>query len=166
MSTLCLIRWSAVSRTERYRKRCGEEGSSSIDETNPLPRLIDPITLEPVVTPAISPFGHVMGLATWKVTPLCHCLKCGHVTLLALVVQSLRYHCNITVYIIVLCYKAKGCLGPVYSTQLRRHTLRCREKENTCSQVLNILLFSNQKCATLCAISLNCANRGYGLSEI
>jgi len=38
-----------------------------VDETNPLPKLIDPITLEPVVTPAISPFGHVMGLATWKV---------------------------------------------------------------------------------------------------
>ena len=56
-----------MSRTERYRKRCGDEGNSTIDETNPLPKLIDPITLEPVVTPAISPFGHVMGLATWKV---------------------------------------------------------------------------------------------------
>ncbi|DBB01439.1 hypothetical protein WJX77_003930 [Trebouxia sp. C0004] len=59
-------RWSAVSRTERYRKRCGDEGNPTVDETNPLPKLIDPITLEPVVTPAISPFGHVMGLATWK----------------------------------------------------------------------------------------------------
>jgi len=56
-----------VSRTERYRKRCGDEGNPTVDETNPLPKLIDPITLEPVVTPAISPFGHVMGLATWKV---------------------------------------------------------------------------------------------------
>lgn len=56
-----------MSRTERYRKRCGDEGNPSVDETNPLPKLIDPITLEPVVTPAISPFGHVMGLATWKV---------------------------------------------------------------------------------------------------
>ena len=28
--------------------------------------MIDPITLEPVVTPAISPYGHVMGLATWN----------------------------------------------------------------------------------------------------
>ena len=35
------------------------------DDDNPLPSLIDPITLEPVVTPAISPYGHVMGLATW-----------------------------------------------------------------------------------------------------
>jgi hypothetical protein len=28
--------------------------------------LLDPVTLEPVVNPAISPAGHVMGLATWK----------------------------------------------------------------------------------------------------
>lgn len=61
-------RWSAVSRTERYRKRCGDEGSAAVDESNPLPHFIDPITLEPVVTPAISPWGHVMGLATWKVS--------------------------------------------------------------------------------------------------
>jgi len=62
-----LYRWSAVSRTDRYRRRCGDEGNPTVDETNPLPKLIDPITLEPVVTPAISPYGHVMGLATWKV---------------------------------------------------------------------------------------------------
>ena len=62
-----LYRWSAVSRTDRYRRRCGDEGHPTVDETNPLPKLIDPITLEPVVTPAISPYGHVMGLATWKV---------------------------------------------------------------------------------------------------
>ena len=30
-------RWSAVSRTERYRKRCGDEGNNTVDETNPLP---------------------------------------------------------------------------------------------------------------------------------
>jgi hypothetical protein len=30
------------------------------------PGVLDPITLEPVVNPAISPAGHVMGLATWK----------------------------------------------------------------------------------------------------
>ena len=56
-----------MSRTERYRKRCGDEGNPTVDESNPLPRLIDPVTLEPVVTPAISPWGHVMGMATWKV---------------------------------------------------------------------------------------------------
>ena len=28
--------------------------------------MIDPITLEPVVNPAISPYGHVMGYGTWR----------------------------------------------------------------------------------------------------
>lgn len=32
---------------------------------NPLPDLIDPITLEPVERPAISPYGHVMGYDSW-----------------------------------------------------------------------------------------------------
>ncbi|CAL8465948.1 g5484 [Coccomyxa elongata] len=61
-------RWSAVSRTNRYRKRCAADGDAAdyIDAENPLPGFIDPITLEPVVTPAISAHGHVMGLATWK----------------------------------------------------------------------------------------------------
>jgi len=36
------------------------------DAGNPLPGHVDPITLEPVVAPAISPFGHVMGMATWR----------------------------------------------------------------------------------------------------
>jgi len=31
-----------------------------------LPDFMDPITLEPVIRPAISPYGHVMGAATWK----------------------------------------------------------------------------------------------------
>jgi hypothetical protein len=38
-----------------------------VDASNPLPERFDPITLEPVVSPAISPYGHVMGAATWKV---------------------------------------------------------------------------------------------------
>lgn len=62
-------RWSALGRAERYRNRCGGEGGDGgdVDPENPLPGFIDPITLQPVVTPAISPMGHVMGLATWKV---------------------------------------------------------------------------------------------------
>jgi hypothetical protein len=62
-------RWSAVSRTDRYRKRCAADGDAAeyVDTENPLPGFIDPITLEPVVTPAVSSHGHVMGLATWKV---------------------------------------------------------------------------------------------------
>ena len=82
--------WSAVSRAERYRKRredAGEDAAALLAEvnaTNPLPGFLDPITLEPVVNPAISPFGHVMGLATWRAVlaeqvrhraavPLCGC---------------------------------------------------------------------------------------------
>lgn len=57
-------KWSAINRSERYRARNGDEGPA-VDESNPVPELIDPITLEPVVNPALSPFGHVMGLATW-----------------------------------------------------------------------------------------------------
>lgn len=60
------FRWSSISRRERYRKRCEDNGDEVVDEENVLPGAIDPITLEPVVNPAISPYGHVMGLATWK----------------------------------------------------------------------------------------------------
>ena len=58
-----------MSRTDRYRKRCAADGDAAeyVDAENPLPGFIDPITLEPVVTPAVSSHGHVMGLATWKV---------------------------------------------------------------------------------------------------
>ena len=55
-----------MSRTERYKKRSGAD-PGEIDADNPLPGYMDPITFQPVNNPAISPFGHVMGLATWKV---------------------------------------------------------------------------------------------------
>ena len=54
-----------MDRAERARRRAGEEGTPPGDADNPLPEAIDPITLEPVVTPAMSPWGHVMGAATW-----------------------------------------------------------------------------------------------------
>lgn len=57
-------RWSGVDRAERARRRAGDDCAAA-DADNPLPHVIDPITLEPVVTPAMSPAGHVMGLATW-----------------------------------------------------------------------------------------------------
>ncbi|KAJ2080878.1 hypothetical protein H4R24_002752 [Coemansia sp. RSA 988] len=55
------------------RADSGESGLSSddeacgaeIDPSNPLPDLVDPITLEPVIKPAISPYGHVMGYNSW-----------------------------------------------------------------------------------------------------
>lgn len=67
-TTYMTNKWSAVSRNERYKKRLMDQGedASAIDEDNPLPHLLDPITLEPVVRPAISPYGHVMGMATWR----------------------------------------------------------------------------------------------------
>ena len=43
-----------------------EEAALQVDSDNPLPDFMDPITLEPVIRPAISPYGHVMGAATWK----------------------------------------------------------------------------------------------------
>lgn len=58
-------KWSAVSRTERYRNRLQENGDE-VDPDNPLPDFMDSITLEPVIRPAISPFGRVMGATTWK----------------------------------------------------------------------------------------------------
>jgi hypothetical protein len=72
VTPLCLAatrRWSAVSRAERYRKRLQENGedTSLLDQDNPLPHFVDPITMSVVVRPAISPYGHVAGLATWKV---------------------------------------------------------------------------------------------------
>ncbi|KAI9506741.1 hypothetical protein BX070DRAFT_218463 [Coemansia spiralis] len=43
----------------------GSGGDVDIDPNNPLPDLIDPITLEPVSKPAVSPYGHVMGYNSW-----------------------------------------------------------------------------------------------------
>ena len=63
-------RWSSISRTNRYRKRLEDNGDDTTaldnDADNPVPEIMDPITLEPVTRPAISPYGHVMGAATWK----------------------------------------------------------------------------------------------------
>lgn len=49
-------RWSAIGRAQRYRKRLEDAGEDA-DEHNPLPGFIDPITLEPVINPAMSPSG-------------------------------------------------------------------------------------------------------------
>jgi len=35
------------------------------NENNPLPTFIDIVTGEPVISPAISPYGHVLGYDTW-----------------------------------------------------------------------------------------------------
>lgn len=64
-----LSKWSSIGRFDRYRKRCLKRGGLmevAEDDENPLPDLIDLVTMQPVVTPAISPYGHVMGIATWR----------------------------------------------------------------------------------------------------
>ena len=73
-------RWSALERGERSRRRAERaaagEAADADAPTAPtdaedgapplLPGAIDPITLAPVVDPAVCPHGHVMGLATWR----------------------------------------------------------------------------------------------------
>ena len=62
------------THAERYKRRCvahmegeGEGGTVAqgdagleLDDDNPLPGRIDPITLGPVVTPALSPYGELL----------------------------------------------------------------------------------------------------------
>lgn len=64
-----------VRRTNKKRNYSESEESSDFEgsvsvlefreKENPLPGFIDPITLEEVVKPAISPHGHVMGYDSW-----------------------------------------------------------------------------------------------------
>ncbi|ORX46959.1 hypothetical protein DM01DRAFT_1339275 [Hesseltinella vesiculosa] len=42
-----------------------DNGDAAFPDDNPLPGLIDPITLDEVVKPAISKYGHVMGYDSW-----------------------------------------------------------------------------------------------------
>jgi len=56
------------SSEKRRRKNCSsdeENVEKPIANGNPLPGYLDPITLEEVEKPAISPYGHVMSYATW-----------------------------------------------------------------------------------------------------
>jgi len=44
-----------------------DDNEGPVDNSeNPLPGYVDPVSLEEVVKPAISPFGHVMGYANWS----------------------------------------------------------------------------------------------------
>jgi len=52
--------WCTTKRT-----RAKYEQQPSTPEENPLPGFTDPITLEEVIKPAISPYGHVMGYDSW-----------------------------------------------------------------------------------------------------
>ncbi len=59
--------WSTIQRQERYLKRLENSGEKAlyIEDENPLPDYSDPITLQPIVVPAVSPYGHVAGYYTW-----------------------------------------------------------------------------------------------------
>ena len=58
--------WSTIQRKERYMNRLINLGQdASIEDDNPMPDYQDPITLQPVVVPALSPYGHVAGYYTW-----------------------------------------------------------------------------------------------------
>ena len=64
-----LSKWSVLGRSDRYKRRCMDKGSCPVlteSDDNPLPSSIDLLTMQPVVTPAISPYGHVLGIATWR----------------------------------------------------------------------------------------------------
>ena len=65
----CWRRWSAILRQARYKKRFEADAGAGeyVDADNPLPNFTDPVTLQPVVNPAMSQNGHIMGLQTWKV---------------------------------------------------------------------------------------------------
>ncbi|KAI9319028.1 hypothetical protein BX666DRAFT_1922411 [Dichotomocladium elegans] len=70
----------SLRTTRRTRSRLAEEGTYNEDanqedeldengdeemDENPLPGFVDPITLDEVVKPAISKYGHVMGYDSW-----------------------------------------------------------------------------------------------------
>ncbi|CAG8573580.1 6630_t:CDS:10 [Ambispora gerdemannii] len=59
--------WSGTKRTRtRGTTNQDVEMPDTIDpNSNPLPGFVDPITLEEVIKPAISPYGHVMGYDSW-----------------------------------------------------------------------------------------------------
>ncbi|CAG8702736.1 5798_t:CDS:10, partial [Funneliformis caledonium] len=59
---------SKTAPTKKKRKgphNHDTEMDDDVEDDNPLPGFIDPITLEAVVKPAISPYGHVMGYDSW-----------------------------------------------------------------------------------------------------
>ncbi|OMJ68310.1 hypothetical protein SteCoe_34279 [Stentor coeruleus] len=58
--------WSTIQRKERYINRLVNMGQDvNYEDDNPMPDHQDPITLQPVVVPALSPYGHVAGYYTW-----------------------------------------------------------------------------------------------------
>ncbi|CAG8607895.1 6912_t:CDS:10 [Ambispora leptoticha] len=59
--------WSGTKRTRTRGSTNQDVEMPDITDpnSNPLPGFVDPITLEEVIKPAISPYGHVMGYDSW-----------------------------------------------------------------------------------------------------
>jgi len=56
--------WSCIERHSRYLKRNQMCGLVIMDD-NPMPDYTDPITMQTIEMPAVSPYGHVAGYYTW-----------------------------------------------------------------------------------------------------
>lgn len=56
--------WSCIERHSRYLKRNHMCGLVIMDD-NPMPNYTDPITMQAIEIPAVSPYGHVAGYYTW-----------------------------------------------------------------------------------------------------
>lgn len=59
--------WSSILRKERYLNRLASSGQEvrGLEDDSPLPEYQDPITLQIVVLPTLSPYGHVAGYYSW-----------------------------------------------------------------------------------------------------
>jgi hypothetical protein len=75
-------RWKTTKRTRALLGEAADDDEEeSLRQSNPLPGHVDPITLEPVVKPAISPYGHVMRCAQahdgWRIETGSWSCGCG-----------------------------------------------------------------------------------------
>ncbi len=61
MRTTRRTRHQEPIQEETQEEQLDEEEKEDVNLDNPLPGFLDPITLEEVVKPAISRYGHVMG---------------------------------------------------------------------------------------------------------
>ncbi|KAJ1827144.1 hypothetical protein LPJ73_008843, partial [Coemansia sp. RSA 2703] len=64
-SVAAAVTEAAAARESSDSEFYSNASDAEVDPSNPLPDLLDPITLEPVSKPAISPYGHVMGYDSW-----------------------------------------------------------------------------------------------------
>ncbi|KAG1383435.1 hypothetical protein G6F61_001369 [Rhizopus arrhizus] len=65
MRTTRRTRHQEPIQEETQEEQLDEEEKEDVNLDNPLPGFLDPITLEEVVKPAISRYGHVMGYDSW-----------------------------------------------------------------------------------------------------